>query len=414
MTTNPPSIDLPARPRLRPGLAAVPDERAPGWFYLLDQLRLGGPPVRLTGLELMCAELLTGLRDLRAVQSDLMQRVGGILIPLGMITELVAKLDAALFLDSPRFRERLAGPVREPSCIGCYPPDPDAIRKQLSGLFAAPGGPGIPNEPGCRAGEGPSRLRAVLVPHMDYNRGGVTYGWGFRELVERTDARLFVIIGTAHYSAHRFTLTRKHFKTPLGLVETDQGYIDRIVSHYGDGLFDDPIAHLPEHSIELEVLLLQFLFGGRPFRIVPLVVGSFQDSVGEGTDPGEKEDVRRMIESLRRAEAEAREPVCYVISGDLAHIGPKFGDAEPVGEKLLIHSRNQDEAILDRAERADVAGYFRLIAQEGDARRICGLPPTYTALGAAQPRQGKRLHYGRYIHPKGFESVSFASVAFYG
>ena len=55
-----------------------------------------------------------------------------------------------------------------------------------------------------------------------------------------------MIVGTSHYSSHRFTLTRKDFKTPLGVVPTDQGYIDRLVRHYGDGLFDDELlAHLP-------------------------------------------------------------------------------------------------------------------------------------------------------------------------
>ena len=70
---------------------------------------------------------------------------------------------------------------------------------------------------------------------------------------------------------HRFTLTRKHFQTPLGLAQTDQAYIDRLVAHYGDGLFDDELtAHLPEHSIELEVVFLQYLYPDSPFRIVPL------------------------------------------------------------------------------------------------------------------------------------------------
>ena len=46
------------------------------------------------------------------------------------------------------------------------------------------------------------------------------------------------------------------------------------------------MAHLPEHSIELEVVLLQYLYEGkRPFRIVPLVVGSFHDCVDSGTEP---------------------------------------------------------------------------------------------------------------------------------
>ena len=49
-----------------------------------------------------------------------------------VVTTLAAKLDEALFLDGPRFRERLAGPVREPSCLGCYESEPEALRATLS------------------------------------------------------------------------------------------------------------------------------------------------------------------------------------------------------------------------------------------------------------------------------------------
>src|SRR5262249_35111678 len=159
----------------------------------------------------------------------------------------------------------------------------------------------------------------------------------------------FVIVGTSHQPVRqRFTLTRKHFKTPLGIAPTDQAYLDRLVAHYGDGLFEDEfLAHLPEWSIELEVVFLQYLYEGRkPFRIVPLVVGSFQDSVETGSLPSFRADVGRMIEALRRAEAETPEPICYLISGDLAHIGPKFGDPVPVAEPFLSHSRAQDHALL--------------------------------------------------------------------
>ena len=50
---------------------------------------------------------------------------------------------------------------------------------------------------------------------------------------------------------------------------------------------------------------------------------------------------------------------------------------------------------------------------EADRRRICGLPPTYTLLEAIRPRRGKLLHYDQYVHPEGYESVSFASMGFY-
>ena len=93
------------------------------------------------------------------------------------------------------------------------------------------------------------------------------------------------------------------------------------------------MAHLPEHSIELEVVLLQFLYEGkRDIRIVPLVVGSFQDTVITGGSPREMNDIGRMIEALRAVRRDTLEPICYLISGDLAHIGPKFGDEDPVKE----------------------------------------------------------------------------------
>jgi AmmeMemoRadiSam system protein B len=397
------------RPRLRPGLAAAQDAADPRYIFVWDQLRLTNKPQRLSIWEFAWVQLFDGQRTLRDIQMEAMRQLSGQLVSLELFSALVNRLDESLFLESPRFRARLSDPVREPSCLGCYAAEPEALRRQLKGLFTAPNGPGLPSAP-----KPDGTLHAALIPHIDYQRGGVTFAWGFKELFEQTDASLFVIVGTSHYSAHRFTLTRKDFKTPLGIARTDQGYIDHLVGHYGDGLFDDELAHLPEHSIELEVVFLQYLYENRrPFRIVPIVVGSFQDAVESGVPPRVQDNIRRMIESLRLVEEEIGEPICYIVSGDLAHLGPKFGDPQPVGDGLLAESRLRDESILQKAEGGDSSGYFRLIADEYDRRRICGFPPTYTVLEAIHPRRGKLLHYDRYIHPKGFESVSFASVAFY-
>jgi AmmeMemoRadiSam system protein B len=279
----------------------------------------------------------------------------------------------------------------------------------LRSLFTGPDGPGLPNE-----GTPDGRLRAALLPHMDFPRGGATYAWGFKEVFEHTNARLFVVIGTSHYSRERFTLTRQHFRTPLGVVPTDTAFVDRLAELYGPGLFDDPFAHIWEHSIELEVVFLQYLYENRrPIRIVPLVVGSFHDCVASGTEPAEMDDIRRMAAALRQVEAEVGEPVCTIISGDLAHIGPEFGDPVRVHEKQLAHCRAQDERLLTHAAAADAAGYFQVIQAENDDRRICGLPPTYVALEAVRPSAGKLLHYNQHVHPRGNECVSFASMAFY-
>jgi AmmeMemoRadiSam system protein B len=396
------------RPKLRLGLAARP--HLSDNFVLFDPVGIGKPVV-LSVLAVEVAQRFDGEVTIDQIASDVRSEFPQVQVSADIVAALARALDGANLLDSPRFRELVDGPIRRPACIGTYSPEPSELREQLAALFTAPGGAGLPGQSRRNSDRA---LRAVLVPHMDYTRGNITYGHGFRELVENTDARVFVIVATSHYSAHRFTLTRQHFDTPLGLVETNQEYVDRIARHYGDGLFDDVVAHVPEHSIELEVVLLKYLLGDvRPFTIVPLLTGGMTDRVRKRADPAEAEDYARMVAALKAAEAACAEPVCYIISGDLAHIGRKFEDRRKAAGAWLAHSRTKDGAILRTLEAADPAAFFHVIAREKNARRICGLPPTWLTLETIRPRAGRVLHYQQYAHPEGFESVSFAAAAFY-
>src|SRR5437870_1973610 len=132
------------RPQLRPYLAAVQDVRDPNHIHVLDRLRPSGSPVRFSLLEFLALQMFDGRRTLRDIQSEAMNLAGGQLIPLEFFMGLVERLDAAMLLDSPRFREMLQSPVREPACIGCYEADPDAVRRQMHGLFTHKNGPGLP------------------------------------------------------------------------------------------------------------------------------------------------------------------------------------------------------------------------------------------------------------------------------
>ena len=89
--------------------------------------------------------------------------------------------------------------------------------------------------------------------------------------------------------------------------------------------------------------------------------------------------------------------------------------ASPHGQELPVARRRPLEKALVAAflEAVSPAGYFRVICEEKDRRRVCGFPPTFTVLEAVRPRQGRLLHYDQYVHPRGYESVSFASVGFY-
>ena len=400
-------IPLTERPRLRPHIRAGYSANDPGFTYLEDLLGLCAEPQRLAPHETSWLKLLDGDHALGDIHREA-ARASGVQLPVHDLVRWVERLDQGLLLDTPRFRRAVAAPIRPARHAGgCYSADADELRRQLDSYFTHPRGPGLPREV-----RPDGSLSVALLPHIDYRWGGVSYAWAFKEIVERTAASLFVIIATSHYSQHRFTLTRKHFQTPLGMVPTDGRFIDRIVHHYGDGLFDDEwLAHLTEHSVELEAVFLRHLYAGRrEVRIVPLVVGSFHDCVLAQQTPTEHSDIARMVNALRRSAAETSEPICWLISGDLAHQGPKFNAREKITPALLERSQIVDQELLRHAAAGDSVGYFRVIAGEQDRRNICGFPPTYLLFEAAKPEGGKVVHYDRVVQPDGHAMVSWASM----
>src|SRR5439155_3290110 len=168
MSKPPEPLDPSFRPKLRPGLTAEP---AADGVVVFDRLRIGRV-VQISRFGLEVVRRFDGGRTLQEIQLELIELAGGTLVPLDAIAGLAAGLDEALLLDTPRFREAVGGPVRSPSCIGCYDADPANLRAQLTKLFTAPGGPGLP-ELGRDKPHGSSagRLRAALLPHIDYARG---------------------------------------------------------------------------------------------------------------------------------------------------------------------------------------------------------------------------------------------------
>ena len=183
----------------------------------------------------------------------------------------------------------------------------------------------------------------------------------------------------------------------------------------GDDLFDDELSHRTEHSIEFQVVFLQYVLGGRrDFSIVPILVGSFHDLMERGIDPIDDPEVRRFVEALRAAEAASGKQVAYIGGIDLCHVGPEFGDPEP-GRPASSRSRfaGSTRAMLDRAAAGDPAGWFRTAASVGNRWRVCGLAATYTMLHAMGPARGRLLKYDQALDDRRTCCVSFASMAFH-
>jgi hypothetical protein len=408
---------LPDYPRLR-AVQLVPVRDGDRDFLVVTDPLGITPGQAVLGLEsLPLLQLLDGTTSLTDLQALVMReskdlRVGN------MVREFVARLDELLLLHSARFdaawreaqRDYHRLEVRPAAMEGvCYPSDRAELERWLDEHFAA--------AESARAADGAAPVapdaspRALLAPHLDPRREGPLMARAFLEVGAGPAPPLRVVVhGTGHsLSEDLVALTRKRFETPLGQVECDTAFVDRLAAQLGPAAYRSELAHRDEHSIEFQVIYLQRRLRGRPFTVVPILSGGFHRLLEDGRAPREEPVVETLVEALRGTERELGGDTLHVAGVDLSHVGPRFGDP-PLDDEGLGAVREADEAALAAAARGDADAWFGAIAAIGDATRICGYAPTYVMLRAAEPGEGRRLAYAASREPDG-SAVTVAAMA---
>jgi hypothetical protein len=418
----PPAPSSDDRPRLRI-LEAFPVEhdgqqviglRDPAGFT--DQIVLLPEPA----LDLV--SLFDGEHTISEIQ-DILRRRHGQAPGAEQIRAVIERLDSGGFLDSTGFAEKrrqieegfLRNPMRPAvHAGGAYSAEADRLRAQIDAFFTHAEGPGsaaasVENESGAPV-TGP--LRGLIAPHIDFHRGGPTYAWAYRELRERCDADLFVILGTCHAGmADPFAVTLKPYDTPVGAAEADRDFYEALRRRYGHDLLASEAAHRNEHSIEFQVVMLRYLLGDRrPFSIVPVLASFLHEAVWTGGDPEGDPRVPRFIDALLQTMATSGRRVCLIAGVDLAHVGPRFGDSMPNTPESLRDVELLDRNMLDGVVAGDPLAFYGAVSFDGDRRRICGLSPIYAFLRALPGVRGRLLRYAQWPDPGG--TVTFCAAAF--
>jgi AmmeMemoRadiSam system protein B len=351
----------------------------------------------------------------------------------GSLDALLKQLDDAHLLDSDGFHQYSANlfgefarsPVRSAQFAGkAYPGVAAELTKFLDDSFAPPNGPGKPPP-----GSGPLP-RAVIAPHIDFHRGAPAYAWAYHALAAASDLpELVVIFGTDHAgSENAYTLTRKHYETPLGRVETDTALVDALCSAIDERLgpgrsqifFRDEHHHRGEHSLEFQAVWLRYLWGERAdgVKVLPVLCGSLHEFVDADKQPGMDERIAVFLEELKKLVNGRR--VLWIAGADLAHVGPHFArhgdfDATPLDGNDKSSLERRDQETLKPVIRGDAQGWFDEIRRERDRRRVCGLPPIYAMLRSAEVKDGKLLVYAQCpADERGGSLVSIASLVFPG
>jgi hypothetical protein len=405
-----------ALPRLRPVEAFPVEHDGHRAIALRDPAGYTTAVVILPPAALEIVALLDGEHSVTDIQEALMRRHGD-LVPSDRIAGLVEALDAQGFLDSAGFAARraeidasfLASPTRPAAHAGgAYPGEGEEVRRAFDACFAAPTGPGAP-DPAAR--NGPA-VRGLIAPHIDFHRGGPGYAWAYRDLAARADADLFVVFGTCHAGMpDPFALTRKDHESPLGTVPVARDLVERVAARAGQDCFGSELAHRQEHSIEFQAVFLQYLLGGRrPIEILPILTSFAHEAMLGGRRPDDDPRVPRFLAALGDALAASGRRAVLIAGADLAHVGPRFGDPEPLDGAALAALSVEDRAMLEAVASGDAEAFFDAVAHDGDRRRICGYSPIYALLRALGGQPGAVRHYAQWPDPQAV--VTFASVVF--
>jgi len=399
-------------PKLRPLDLVAGEWNGQQVVYARDHEGLLGSPVLLPLPVFMVALLLDGRRHVTDVQAEFARLSGGEILFSADLDRIIGDLDAHHLLETPALDARRreleeayrAAPYRPMAHAGLsYPADAEALTAALRGFMDDPGSPSAASHP-----DG-SPARGILAPHIDFRRGGAAYGRAYRMLETIPDGACVMICGVAHAGPPvPYVLTTKGYATPWGVIEVDRHLLDAVVSRYPFDAFAYEAVHRTEHSIEFQALWLAYLAAGRPLTILPVLCSNLEGLCGQGLPSGVPQ-VEAFIAAVRGAITAVDRPV-YIVGGvDLSHVGPRFGDDEPVGPGLAATARAGDLAALEHVVSGDPDGFWQAVMADGNRRRVCGLSAIYTVLRILAPVRGRVLDYRQGEDPAG-GVVGFAAA----
>jgi MEMO1 family protein len=276
--------------------------------------------------------------------------------------------------------------TRRPAVAGTfYPAEPDELKEAITSSFMHRLGPG--RLPG--AGETDYAVAAYIVPHAGYEYSGAVAAHSYLSLSRLKRPELLVVVGPNHYSPYPRVATSPDWawQTPMGGAAVDRGGSTAIER---EGIaVPDAGGQAMEHSIEVQVPFLQYLFGPS-VEFLPLCISE----QGKETAIGLGEALARLARGRR---------ALLLASSDLTHYEPA-DEAAP-----------KDARLIESMKRMDTEGLYSTL--EGLQVTACGYGAIAAVMHAARSlglKKGELLKYANSGDTTGDfkQVVAYASLRF--
>jgi len=253
--------------------------------------------------------------------------------------------------------------VREPVFAGqFYDSDPQELKERIEWCFRHPFGPGGMPEPSKE--RRPESL-GFMVPHAGYVYSGPVAAHSYYIIAKEGMPETFILIGPNHtgLGASVAVWPDGQWRTPLGSVRVDEELAEGILkaSRFAKA---DTAAHEQEHSLEVQLPFLQYMFG-EDFRIVPIAM-LYQTP----------ETAKDLGNAIVKAIRELGRDTVIIASSDMTHYEP---------HELAV---KKDELALEKITSLDPEGLYSTVIDKDIS--MCGVGPVMTLIYVA-----KELGYGK-------------------
>jgi AmmeMemoRadiSam system protein B len=268
--------------------------------------------------------------------------------------------------------------IREPAVSGMfYAGTAKELEEQIEWCYKHELGPGVIPRVNSK---GPREIVAIVTPHAGYYYSGPVAAHAYKELADDGILNTAVILGPNHtgYGYPVSLWAGTSWNTPLGEVEIHKELAQKLL---GKVIKADETAHIHEHSIEVQLPWLQYLY--KNIKIVPITM------------------LAQDIETARtvgKAISQAGDNLIIIASSDFTHYEPHSVATE------------KDSSVIEAIVALDEEELYKRCGSLNCT--MCGYGPVASAIIAAKEMKAKKASLLKYA-TSGDTSGDFSQVVGY-
>lgn len=257
--------------------------------------------------------------------------------------------------------------LRRPAVAGSfYDDDSKSLNIQIEKCFLHKIGPGkIPST--VLAGE--RKIVGLISPHAGYMYSGPVAAHGFYKIALDGKPDTIIILGPNHrgFGADISIMINGKWETPLGELEIDKDIAENILNNSKIIKVDNK-AHQSEHSIEVQLPFIQYIFGTN-VKIIPICMT--------------RQDINTDIEIARSiCSSVVNKNILIIASSDFTHYEPQE------------YAQNVDKQAINAILEFDPKKLYDIIYRQN--LTMCGPGPITTMLITCKSLGAKKVELIKY------------------